>query len=208
MARLLNLVPKGARGQAIIAAALFLSVFAPALSAQEVTVELDPGATKVDFTLAATMHTVHGTFKLKSGQIRVNTSTGKASGAIVLDATSGDTDNSSRDKKMHTEILESAKFPEIAFTPSQVKGELATILSQQRASQFEVLGLFRLHGQDHDSTLTVSAQTGAGGHIEVSAQFPVPYIQWGLKSPNTFLLHVADSVDVNVHASGRISSSQ
>jgi len=208
MALLLNPMLKGLCKAIIFASVLFLSAFALTLSAQEITVDLDPGTTKVDFTLAATMHTVHGTFKLKSGQIRVNTSTGKASGAIVLDATSGDTDNSSRDKKMHTEILESAKFPEIAFTPRQVKGELATILSQQRASQFEVLGVFRLHGQDHDSTLTVSAQTGAGGHIEVSAQFPVPYIQWGLKSPNTFLLHVAESVDVSVHASGRISSSQ
>jgi len=208
MALLLNPMLKGLCKAIIFASVLFLSAFAPALSAQEITVDLDPGATKVDFTLAATMHTVHGTFKLKRGQIRVNTSTGKASGAIVLDATSGDTDNSSRDKKMHAEILESAKFPEIAFTPNQVKGEFATILSQQRASQFEVLGVFRLHGQDHDSTLTVSAQPGAGGHIDVSAQFPVPYIQWGLKSPNTFLLHVADSVDVSMHASGRVSSSQ
>ena len=70
------------------------------------------------------MHTVHGTFKLKSGQIRWDTATGHASGAIVIDATSGNTDNTSRDKNMHTQVLESAKFPEIVFTPTQIKGAI------------------------------------------------------------------------------------
>ena len=192
---------------ALLAVAFSFLAFAPALRAQEITIELDPAATKVDFTLAATMHTVHGTFKLKTGQIRVNTSTGKASGAIVLDATSAGTENSSRDKKMHGEILESAKFPEITFTPNLAKGDLSAIVSQQHGAQFDVSGVFRLHGRDHDATLTISVQPGPAGHIDATTQFSVPYIQWGLKSPNTFLLHVADAVDVSVHASGRISSS-
>ena len=97
--------------------ALAVSVFvlAPALRAQDVVVNFDPAATQVDFTLGATLSTVHGIFKLKSGQIDFDPATGKAGGAVILDATSGNTDNSSRDKKMHGEILESAKFPEIAF---------------------------------------------------------------------------------------------
>jgi polyisoprenoid-binding protein YceI len=198
---------KHARTSAILASGLLFLAFASGLRAQEITVDLDPAATKVEFTLAATMHTVHGTFKLKSGQIRINTSSGKASGAIVLDATSGDTDNSSRDKKMHGEILESAKFPEITFTPNEAKGDLTGILTGHSPTQVEVAGVFRLHGQDHDATLKISAQPGAAGRIDASSQFSVPYIQWGLKSPNTFLLHVADSVDVTVHASGKISAS-
>jgi len=198
---------KNARSAACAALALGLLCLAPTLHAQTIAVDLDPASTKVDFTLAATMHTVHGTFKLKSGHVRIDTSSGKASGAIVLDATSADTDNSSRDKKMHAEILESAKFPEITFTPNLVKGNLAAIVSQQHAAQFDVSGVFRFHGQDHAATLTISAQPGSGGHIDATSQFSVPYIQWGLKSPNTFLLHVADSVDVTVHASAKISAS-
>jgi len=198
---------KRARTSALLASGLLILAFASDLRAQEITVDLDPAATKVEFTLAATMHTVHGTFRLKSGRIRVNTSSGKASGAIVLDATSGNTDNSSRDKKMHGEILESAKFPEITFTPNEVKGNLTGILAHQTETQVEVAGVFRLHGQDHDATLKIFAQPGAAGQIDASSQFSVPYIQWGLKSPNTFLLHVADSVDVTVHASGKISAS-
>ena len=163
--------------------------------------ELDPTATTIDFTLAATMHTVHGAFKLKSGQIRFDPSTGSASGSIVVDATSADTANSSRDKKMHGEILESGRFPEIVFTPTGVKGSLA----EQGTSQVAVSGAFRLHGQDHDATLSVSAQRGSNGAINASASFAVPYIQWGLKNPSTFLLHVSGTVNVEVRASGKIS---
>ena len=90
-----------------------LVIFAPALHAQESVITLDPAATKIEFTLAATMHTVHGTFKLKNGEIHWDPATGRVSGAIVIDATSGNTDNTSRDKNMHTQILESAKLPKI-----------------------------------------------------------------------------------------------
>jgi len=197
---------KTTRSATCAALALGLLCLAPTLRAQTIVIDLDPASTKVDFTLAATMHTVHGTFKLKSGHVRIDASSGKASGAIVLDATSADTDNSSRDKKMHAEILESVKFPEVTFTPNLVKGNLAEIVSQQHAAQFDVSGVFRLHGQDHAATLTIFAQPGSGGHVDATSQFSVPYIQWGLKSPNTFLLHVADSVDVTVHASGKISA--
>jgi len=180
----------------------------PALLAQETTVTLDPASTKIDFTLAATMHTVHGTFKLKSGQIHFNPSTGKAGGAIVVDATTAETGNSSRDRKMHQEILESQKFPEITFTPNQVNGPLAQMFAQQGTSQVELSGVFRLHGQDHDATLTISVQPGAAGHVDASTTFPVPYVKWGLKNPSTFILHVSDTVDLDIHASGKLSPSR
>ena len=165
-------------------------------------VNLDPAATKIDFTLAATMHTVHGTFKLKSGHILFDPKTGKASGAVIVDATNANTDNTSRDKKMHAEILESAKFPELLFTPTQEKGAI----SPQGASQVEVSGIFRLHGQDHPMTLTISVTAGASGQLQASTKFTVPYVEWGLKNPSTFILRVSNTVDVDVQASGQISA--
>jgi polyisoprenoid-binding protein YceI len=182
--------------------------FVPALRAQETVVSFDPAQTKIDFTLGATLHTVHGTFKLKSGEIRFDASTGKASGAVIVDATSGETGNGGRDRKMHREILESAKFPEIVFTPSQVKGppdwKGLTQGGLQGTSQVEVSGAFRLHGQDHEMTLVVSIQTAAGGQLQASTRFSVPYIQWGLKNPSTFILRVSETVDLDIHAAARI----
>jgi polyisoprenoid-binding protein YceI len=196
------------RGAAILIAAVCAFAFAPAVRAQETVVSLDPAQTKVEFTLGATLHTVHGTFKLKSGEIRFDPSSGKASGAVIVDATSGETGNSGRDRKMHREILESAKFPEIVFLPNQVKGfaDLKSIAQGglQGASQGEVSGVFRLHGQDHDATLAVSIQPAASGQLQASAKCPVPYIKWGLKNPSTFILRVSDTVDLEIHATARI----
>src|ERR1700683_1033697 len=73
--------------------------FAPPACAQAYVVNLDPAQTKITFALDTTLHDVHGTFRLKSGQIHFDKDTGKASGAIIVDAQSGDTDNKSRDKK-------------------------------------------------------------------------------------------------------------
>jgi len=185
---------------------LCIAAFGPVLGAQTIAVDLDPAATKIEFTLAATMHTVHGTMKLKTGRIQLNPSTGQASGAIVVDATSANTQNDSRDKKMHGEILESAKFSEIVFTPNSVKGPLTEIFSQHHAAQVQVAGVFHMHGQDHDATLTLSVQPGAAGRVDASSSFPVPYVNWGLKNPSTFILRVSDTVNVEVHATGKISS--
>jgi polyisoprenoid-binding protein YceI len=188
-----------------VAASLF--VLAPALRAQDVVVNFDPATTQVEFTLGATLHTVHGVFKLKSGQIHFDPATGKAGGVVILDATSGNTDNSSRDKKMHAEILESPKFPEIAFSPARVTGPLAEMLAGKPV-QLQVAGVFRLHGQDHAMTIpvTVAPASGAGrsGLLEASTKFDVPYVKWGLKNPSTFVLRVNDTVNLEIHSTAQI----
>lgn len=191
---------------------LLVVICANAVSAQETVVRLDPANTKIDFTLGATMHTVHGTFKLKSGEIRVDPVTGKASGAIVVDATSGDSSDSSRDHKMHTDIIESAKYPEIVFSPTQLNAQpghtLKESLEQKGATHVRADGIFRLHGQNHDVTLDLDVQNDGNGRIEISSSFPIPYIKWGLKSPNTFILRVSDTVQLDIHAFGQIIPAQ
>ncbi len=181
---------------------LLAFLWVPELAAQQLVVTLDPVATQITFTLGATMHNVHGVFKLKSGQVRWDAATGKATGAIVIDATSGNTDNASRDKNMHAQVLQSAKFPEIVFTPSKVEGGLP----QQGASQVKLFGVIKLHGQDHETTLNLTVQPGPNNVVQATTQFPVPFKTWGLKDPSTFLLRVADSVNVEVHATAKIES--
>ncbi len=190
-----------------VALAACAFAFAPALRAQDIVVDFDPASTQVNFTLGATLHTVHGVFRLKSGQIHFDSATGKAGGMIILDATSGNTDNSSRDQKMHSEILESAKFPEITFSPAQVTGPVADMLAGKPA-QLQVAGVFHLHGQDHPMTIPVAvAPSGGGqsGQFQASTKFDVPFIKWGLKNPSTFILHVSDTVNVEVHSTVQIS---
>lgn len=181
--------------------ASFLVVL-PVARGQESAVNLDPAKTTIAFTLDTTLHTVRGTFKLKSGQIHFNLATGKVSGQIVVDATSGDSDNTGRDKKMHQEVLESQKYPEIIFTPTKVQGSL----NAQTASQMELSGLFRIHGEDHDITLPLVVEPPSGNQLQAAAHFSVPYIKWGLKNPSTFILRASDTVDITIHAVGQLTA--
>ena len=191
----------------IVLSIVLFSVLAPVVGAQQVqetVVTLDPASAQIQFTLGATLHTVHGSFKLKHGEIRFDPSTGKASGSIVVDAASGDTENGSRDKKMHAEILESPKFPEITFTPTGVKGQLKELASGPAAAHVEVDGVFHLHGQDHEGFAEVVVDPGINGQMRFSASFSIPYVKWGLKDPSTTFLHVKDTVDVKMQGTAHI----
>jgi polyisoprenoid-binding protein YceI len=121
-----------------------------------------------------------------------------------VDAQSGDTDNKSRDKKMHQEILESQKYSEIVFTPEQVRGSF----DPQKASQLDVAGTFRVHGQDHDVTMTFAVQPASPGRLQCDTHFTIPYVKWGMKDASTFLLHANDTVELEIHATAQIAPDQ
>jgi polyisoprenoid-binding protein YceI len=177
-----------------------LAVGQPAL-AQETTLSLDAEKTTVSFALEATLHAVHGTFRLKSGAIRFDPSTGAANGPVVIDATSGQTWNKRRDHTMHKDVLQSDRYPEITFTPTRVIG---TVTSRGDSS-VQVEGVIRLLGTDHAITLPFQVQAD-GSELRATTQFTVPYVSWGLKHPSNFFLHVADKVELSIAASGKLTS--
>jgi polyisoprenoid-binding protein YceI len=175
---------------------LALQLAVPAF-AQQGALELDAARTTVHFTLKSSLHTVHGTFRLKSGRVSFDPTAGKLSGLLVVDATSGESGNGGRDSKMHREILESQRYPEIAFTPADVQGHVET----QGDSQTRVTGMFRLHGEDHEMTIPVDVRI-SGSELTLDANFSIPYIAWGLKNPSTFILRASDTVQLSIHAVG------
>ena len=170
----------------------------PLACAQETTLHLDPEKTTVRFTLAATLHTVHGSFRLKKGAIKFDPATGTASGAVVVDATSGESGNPKRDRNMHRDVLMSERYPEITFTPTRVAGAV----QPQGESSVQVEGVLRLQGSDHSITLPFTVQA-TGSELRATTQFTVPYVAWGLKNPSTFFLHVADKVELSIAATIR-----
>ena len=169
------------------------------LRAEPVTLELDPAKSSIEFSLSASLHTVHGHFHVKNGTIHFDPATGTASGTITADAASAETGNSSRDQKMHTQVLESSTYPEIIFRPGKLSGSVS--VPGNFTVQLE--GIFQLHGDEHPMMLTVPVQI-SGDNLTAHTQFVVPYVAWGLKNPSTFLLHVSDKVTVEVNLAGRI----
>jgi polyisoprenoid-binding protein YceI len=162
-------------------------------AAGSMSLDLDPAKTTVQFTLHDVLHTVHGTFKLKRGSIQFDSDSGKASGEIVVDVTSGASGSDARDRRMHKEILESARYPEAIFTPDHVDGKVAP----QGESQIDVHGDFKMHGADHELTLHVQVERMGGQYI-ASTHFVIPYVAWGMKNPSNFLLKVDKTADLDI----------
>jgi polyisoprenoid-binding protein YceI len=166
----------------------------PLVAIQEAAFAIDPAQTKVEFTLGDVLHTVHGTFSLKRGTIRFNETTGKADGELVVDAASGNSGSNARDSRMHKDILESGKYPEIVFKPDHLVGKVA----MQGTSQVQLHGIFSIHGGDHEMLAPLEVQA-AGGAYTATVHFTVPYVKWGLKNPSNFVLRVSDKVEIVVH---------
>jgi polyisoprenoid-binding protein YceI len=170
------------------------------LFAAETTLIFDPPKTEIHWTLDTLLHTVHGTFQLRSGTVRFDPATGSASGELIVDARSGQSGSPARDSRMHSSILESPKFADIVFRPDHVEGQIPG----QGKGTVRVHGKFELHGQAHEMTLPMELTVDAR-QIEVKSQFPVPYLAWGLKNPSTFILRVGEKVDIEMVTTGRIA---
>jgi polyisoprenoid-binding protein YceI len=162
------------------------------------TFNIDPAKSTVQFTLGAVLHTVHGTFRIKSGAVRFDPNSGKASGQISVDVRSGNTGEGTRDRQMHANVLESERFPDAVFSPDRINGRLAS----NGASDVDVHGMLRIHGRDHEMTIPVRVQM-QNASVTARAKFTVPYVSWGMRGPSTFVLQVAKSVDVDVTLEGR-----
>jgi len=174
---------------------------APRPPASEIVLGIDPAKSNVHWTLGSTVHTVHGSFAFKKGTLQLDTSTGKARGEIIVDAASGNSGNDSRDRKMHKEVLESARYAEVIFRPDRVEGEIPP----QRAFTVNVHGLLVLHGSEHQLTVPVQAEL-AGDHWTGSAKFNVPFIDWGLKNPGNFFLKVNHAVEIELELQGSLQN--
>src|SRR3954463_4406238 len=105
----------------------FLCCAAAAAQSQELRLHFDPSKTTIAFTLGDVLHTVHGSFQLKSGDVEYKIVGKSVSGNLIVDATSGQSGNHSRDRKMHKEILQSDQYPVISFRPDRVDGNVAAL---------------------------------------------------------------------------------
>ncbi|MFZ1138188.1 MAG: YceI family protein [Candidatus Sulfotelmatobacter sp.] len=176
-----------------------LIAFAISGVAQDTAFQLDPAQTSVKFTVGDVLHTVRGTFRLKRGLLEFEPASGKISGEIVVDAQSGDSGSGMRDRKMHKEILESDRYPEIAFHPDRIEGAVA----RQGKSSVRVHGMFNIHGVDREITVPAEVEMSAD-HWTATVHFTVPYAKWGMKNPSTLFLRVNDSVEIDLMAAGSV----
>jgi polyisoprenoid-binding protein YceI len=171
------------------------------LQAQQIHLHCEPAQSIANWTLTDPLHSVKGDFKLKACDMKYDAASRKADGEIVFDATSGESGNGTRDHKMHKEVLESAKYPEIRFRADRADGAL----NAQGISMLEVHGMFAIHGAEHEMTIPVELKMDAG-HWTATAKFAVPYVKWGMKNPSLLFIHVGDAVDIDFRGAGDIAA--
>jgi polyisoprenoid-binding protein YceI len=164
-----------------------------------IKVVLDPAQTEIRWKLSG-LHSVHGTFKLKSGEFLLNPKTGLAEGEILVDATTGQSGNTARDKRMQDEVLESNRYPAIFYHPTEIKGPFK---AGEGTQDLTGEGTFNIHGADHPLELPLKVQINADT-VTATTRFMVPYVEWGMKNPSKFLLHVGKQVEIEVTAKGTI----
>lgn len=174
----------------------FVAFALPALAA-DYTLDLRPEATKVQFALTDPLHTVHGSFNLKQGQIDFNTDTGKASGRVIVDVASGNSGSDARDSRMHANVLESKKYPEAVFVPDHFEGPIAF----PGDSSVKLHGTFTIHGAPHEMTMDVHT-SGNAEQLRATMAFEIPYVAWGMKDPSNFILKVGKTVQMTIETSG------
>lgn len=180
-------------------AAIAITLLAASANAQssptKMTLRFDPAATKIDWTLKDILHTVHGTFQLKSGVIIFDEGTGTADGEIIVETASAESGNQDRDERMKKDVLESKKYPEAIFHPEKVIG----VVRDGQAQTVTVEGTFTIHGADHPLFLEVKTSLN-DKKLTAKTSFVVPYVAWGMKDPSTLMLRVGKNVQVSVDA--------
>ncbi len=182
---------------AVIALPILL---APVALAQHQTFVVNPDASEVKMTLNTTHELVIGTFHIQTGSIEFDRSSPKMSGSIIVLAGSGKTGNDSRDRKMYKDILEVERYATVSFEPKTFTGTIAA----SGDSTIQVTGILTLLGTPHEITIPIVV------HLEntsatAKAHFVVPYIQWGLKSPNFLIWKADNSVAIDLSLTGQFS---
>lgn len=182
-----------------VLATAVLSLLVASASAQtsptKMTLHFDPATTKIDWTLKDVLHTVRGTFQLKSGVLVFDEDAGTADGEIIVETASAESGNSARDERMKKDVLESTKYPEAIFHPEKVTG----VVHDGQTQTVTVEGTFTIHGADHPLFLQVRTSL-SDGKLNATTNFVVPYVAWGMKDPSTLILRVGKDVQVNVDA--------
>jgi polyisoprenoid-binding protein YceI len=161
--------------------------------------QVDRALSTVSFTLTGS-HLVEGTFKVTSGDFSLDPQSGVMQGMVTVDASSGDSNEKSRDKKMTSEQMKAQAFPSVTFAPTKLTGQV----KDSGDSTGQVDGTFTLLGKEHPLTVPMAVHV-EGNHFTATGSFIVPYVSWGMKDPSWFVMKMAKEVKVDLKLAGTVS---
>jgi len=189
----------------VLSAAFALVAFGPgAARAAVMRFKIDVDRSTVSVTVAEPAAWIRGeatgTFKIIDGAVsfdRVNISR-TARARILIDSSSYNSYNASRDQYVTEKSLEADKFPTIGFESSSVVGIVMTNTNEGTAI---VTGYLTLHGESHAMTMSVHATLGADGVFTGDGEVKFNYEDFGVKVPAVMFhtLLAGDEATVRFH---------
>jgi polyisoprenoid-binding protein YceI len=161
---------------------------------------VDPGTSEVRFTLGASDHPVEGSFHVTSGDFTLDPQSGAMTGTVSVDASSGQSGNQGRDKKMAAAQLKAQTYPTVTFAPARFSGPV----KDAGDSSGPVEGTFTLLGQAHPITVPMTVHMEAD-HFSASGSFSVPFVSWGVKDPSFMFMKVDKEVKIDLKLTGTVT---
>jgi len=142
---------------------------------------------------------VDGSFGPVSGEVRFAPEGGVMSGELRLDAATADTGYGLRDSVIREEVLETDRYPVIAFRPTRwrVRGRSATQLSAA------IEGSVVMHGVERPVTVELEAQIAPTGEARLRGGLALEFEDWGIENPGTEFLPVDPRVGVTIEGLAR-----
>ena len=161
-----------------------------ALINQATAYRINPAASEAGFDLKATMHTVHGSTKNVTGEVRVEpeeTGVLKLSGRIEIASASLETGNAKRDATMHSKSLLVGSFPTLVFEPERF--EPSGPPGPDGSTPGTLTGRLTIRGRTKAQTAsaTLSPQ---GDRILAGGTFDVRWAEFGVPDPSFFVVRI------------------
>jgi polyisoprenoid-binding protein YceI len=147
---------------------------APEAAAAPGAYRLDPERTviRADVKAMFGLITVHGTFRLRSGEVLVGDAAAESTVRATIDAGSFSSGNATRDRDVVSpSLLDAAAYPDITFT-----GEGAT----QDGATWTVPGSVTAHGVTLPASLTMDDIRAAEGAVRFHATTRLDRTQFGV----------------------------
>jgi len=116
---------------------------------------------------------------------------------ITIDLSSLQSDRSQRDNYIKQNTLNTDKYPDAVFVPTEVQG-LSWPLPTSGQSTFKMLGNLTVHDTTSPTTWDVTA-TFDGNQVKGTATTTAKFEDFGMKAPKTFLvLSVEDNLGLKI----------
>lgn len=184
----------------VLAVAVAAAVVTGTAWGQQQHYKVDPAASEVHFSLGASDGTVKGTFRVGGGEFTLDPASGAMTGTITVDAASGDSGNTKRDKNMTKNQMKAQTYSTVTFAPAKFSGQV----KDAGDSTGQVDGTFTLLGQGHPLSVPMNVHI-EGNNFTATGNLVVPYVSWGMKDPSWFVMKVEKEVKVDLKLAGTIT---